>query len=890
MKNNNLKDTVKNVNSGKLTIEEILENCSMIQSEITTKFSRMTTFFLNPDIITKLIKFSLNYSNSIDSEKWKKYSHNSTEILAGVKNCQLLEKLVIEQEDDEEESEEEEEEESLNESEIDEFIDFNDIDAKLMDTSLKKISRKNSVASKRSEKKLVKEQNKKINYPYLDEIFSFIQNKKNEVDNLVQLVDKRKFSKDSSLKFRSSLVESIILENNIGLESKQEKTKYNLFENNINKDIINKEITNKENTNNDNKLKASPKKDNKFVRTCTYKLESNTRKVEGHQSENSMEQDEEEVDPEANDKSLSKNGIKLNVGSDKSVASTEKSITEFNQQEILNKIHDVLNDLLCGYFYRIFFNLVTNKKKEMNKYLFETNIHHLKNMIYLSIFQTHFQNCLYLLFSIQNDKENIAKQKILIEIIIENFQIINPKIRSLRESNFVFLFEKLLSERNLYLRYFAYSEEENLSIFLEILHKKIKREIDFLKNSCNEDIDEENCFLPLNQKKKSYKTSNVFKAECSDNELGESQKHFTQNITKIQNNIKKDNFFPEFHIDDLLTEKEKARYSFRELLLILSKLLQNMIIDIGLSDGESNDEFVNSIVTTTQEKSILIDKDKISSLNEVEKCDKKIENVLEIPAPYIKPREFVLKQEDPEVELDEEEEEENEPEPKSKKFLYKNKPISYTSSNSYSIIKEIFKLLIIDLSNQNFQVIFGLENNLKLEVIILIIELFSDINYTATVSEKILLSKSDNLNLDNINNKSRSKLKRKTTLNNDKRILQHVTGGNFIIKRHDSLLDDNTILKKFFEILVYSFLKFENNNILHKNFEFLIQFILSDFCPNEIIDFFLSEFNIFNSINTISKNFKCPNNLVNICEISAKIFLSTNIQVKNCLVKSKFFK
>lgn len=432
--------------------------------------------------------------------------------------------------------------------------------------------------------------------------------------------------------------------------------------------------------------------------------------------------------------------------------------------------------------------------------------------------------------------------------------------------------------------------------------------------------------------------------------------------------------------------------TIRDLLFIIIKLTQNMIIDVGLSSGiqEDDDIYINNTNTSSifskcieQENKIKLNCSKISKLEinnnkiDLDKCllpvvkkdsdngsiqnnnesnENSENNAIIIPKPYIKPRQFALK--DEEIEDEDEEEEEEEDEVCSKKALYKSQPIAYSNNEPYEVLKKIFKLLISNIKDEKFEenydrlnkdlnnidfptntnnkchfpLKFGLSNIYKLEEIILIIELFSDLNYTITVNnviqshmyssnnKKIILSsdysnntttntfnsiikeeafqsptKSNNFNAFNSQNRS---FKRKSTLNKDKRILQFIKSGdisNEQIKAFinseiviDSVINDKELLKGFFNNLIFCFFKFEDHSILHKEVEYLIQFIFGDFCPKEISLAFIKDSCIFESIVKSNTTFSASKrNLANICEISTLIFLTKNKEVRKYLEGSK---
>ena len=101
--------------------------------------------------------------------------------------------------------------------------------------------------------------------------------------------------------------------------------------------------------------------------------------------------------------------------------------------------------------------------------------------------------------------------------------------------------------------------------------------------------------------------------------------------------------------------------------------------------------------------------------------------------------------------------------------------------------------------------------------------------------------------------------------------------------------EEESIMLTFFNKLIFCFLKYENNNILHKEFEYFIQFIFSDFCPLQLSKIFINLSDIFKSMAKSNSNvFEIKKNLANICEITTLIFLTKNPMVLKSLENSKF--
>lgn len=465
----------------------------------------------------------------------------------------------------------------------------------------------------------------------------------------------------------------------------------------------------------------------------------------------------------------------------------------------------------------------------------------------------------------------------------------------LTNSNFELLFESILTERNLYLKYFAYSNSNLLNLIV-VLFDKYKQILDqqYLEKKCNES------------------TSFLSYVDLFSNKKSSFSNNKTENVTQ------ETNFNNEYILNINYSLMNDRKFSSREICSILIKLIQNMIIDIGLSDGEfiydesfkahenqDNSEVflnINKFDQLKEYNNILdlytcltlnknVDLDNDSMTNNSKDIN------ISIPKPYEKPREFILKQEnyldDYEYVVDE----------NLNKEIYESKPISYTTNEPYEILKKLFFTIInkFNFEKASLKESFGLNNLIELELLTLIIELFSDLNYTIHVNNLITKHKklrNGKLLSNEVNLKAKS-FKRKSTLNKDKRILQYVKANDdsWDLKhiftnseeKVEILINDKSTLSLFYENLIECFFRFENNSILHKNFEYLVQFLFSDYCPKELSDNFIDNSNILNSIVKSNSSFAITKrNLANICEISALLFMTSNSKVQKALSQSKF--
>lgn len=90
------KEIVKKIVKNEFSLEDILSNSQLIQGEVKLKFGKLTSFFCTDEAVSKLLFYSLNYSDSI--RDFEHLSHNASEILSVLKNKCLLDKLTAEAE------------------------------------------------------------------------------------------------------------------------------------------------------------------------------------------------------------------------------------------------------------------------------------------------------------------------------------------------------------------------------------------------------------------------------------------------------------------------------------------------------------------------------------------------------------------------------------------------------------------------------------------------------------------------------------------------------------------------------------------------------------------------------------------------------------------------
>lgn len=186
------KEFLKRISANECTLEEILQSNHLIQTEVKSKFGKLTNFFCNDDTLGKLLFYSLNHN--LDIQDFEHLSHNSCEILSTIKNQTLLDKLTTELEDisseEKEDSEESDEEEESSESssqfseDIVEYtnVNTNDLEKKISDSAFaKKFSKKYTIlddAFSSSLKEVDKSVDKRRScFPFIDKLFEYLFNK-----------------------------------------------------------------------------------------------------------------------------------------------------------------------------------------------------------------------------------------------------------------------------------------------------------------------------------------------------------------------------------------------------------------------------------------------------------------------------------------------------------------------------------------------------------------------------------------------------------------------------------------------------------------------------------------------------------------------------------------
>lgn len=360
----NAKEIVKTITSGKLTIEEILSNNTMIQADVKPKFSKMTSFFITESIIDKLITYAL--FNEVDSENFNLYAHNASELLSQIKNSQFLEYITIEEELESSFEEEEEEEESLEEeieeessssNDIIEFVEFNEINTNEMDKELKyssnspvrshskKLTKKASSKSDCIFSKLSNDTKKlhKKTFPFLDRIFEFVSNKRKRVDSILYYL-KEQTSVYNELKNKDYEV------NNTNTNIKTPYTTHN----NNDDDILNQNSKDIKDASINIILSNANNDIINMTKNNIYPLE----KENNYQYNTTRESDIDKTE-------IDKNKLNVNIEA-KNNSNFPYSQEQTSYLKIIDKIGEIANDLLSGYFKRIFANLMSNKKDQVS--------------------------------------------------------------------------------------------------------------------------------------------------------------------------------------------------------------------------------------------------------------------------------------------------------------------------------------------------------------------------------------------------------------------------------------------------------------------------------------------------------------------------------------------
>lgn len=194
------KEIIKKITKNDYTLEEILGNSNMIQSDIKTKFGKLTSFFCTDEVVSKLLFYSLNYKGNIHD--FEHLSHNSCEILSLIKNPSLLDKLTTEVEDvssdekeEDEESEEYEESDSAQyedeEDDIKDIVEYSNVDSHALEKKISYTSPNKSASKKFSKKFTILDDTfsslqegdrssntkKRSCFPFLDKLFDYLVGK-----------------------------------------------------------------------------------------------------------------------------------------------------------------------------------------------------------------------------------------------------------------------------------------------------------------------------------------------------------------------------------------------------------------------------------------------------------------------------------------------------------------------------------------------------------------------------------------------------------------------------------------------------------------------------------------------------------------------------------------
>ncbi len=94
----NPKEIVKQILNNDFTLEQILSNNILCQTDIKVKFTRLTKFFIKEEVINKLIDYSLNYDSNL--KDFEHLSHNSCELLSTIKHASFSEYFAMRQDDE----------------------------------------------------------------------------------------------------------------------------------------------------------------------------------------------------------------------------------------------------------------------------------------------------------------------------------------------------------------------------------------------------------------------------------------------------------------------------------------------------------------------------------------------------------------------------------------------------------------------------------------------------------------------------------------------------------------------------------------------------------------------------------------------------------------------
>jgi len=442
----------------------------------------------------------------------------------------------------------------------------------------------------------------------------------------------------------------------------------------------------------------------------------------------------------------------------------------------------------------------------------------------------HFMNCVYYIILAKEDKEfRIYQIKFLYTIIkyIENC----PKFDSIIIKN---LFEKLLEDRDVYLRYFFQNKFLYNALF-EMLTKKL----------------------------------------------------ITENVNKT----------------NVISMQRTSSISFCKvhcnsaILDIFIKLSQNVIIDIEKAAETLNkpEEPLKLNLPNLKLKAKKVGDD--PSITTSKNWHMTINNLVHF---YVngnvlkKPRETILAPCDyeKEIESDDEEDSDDEEEKKQKKQNLYLKDINEENckevinfenqadidflvtnlTNATSII-----ILNFSTSNVHKSKLFGIENIKKLTFINNYLEVLVFLNFMGYVKQK---ATSMTTNIPNIT----GNISKNSTGN-----LVDDTPWDVTISKVNI---DSELIIDFLNSLLNCFFKFQENSLMHKEVEFMVTFIVSRFCPFSLTRYFINECKSLEQFITFNKNLKSkesiPHQIINICEVITRIFISESSIVQKALEQSKF--
>lgn len=265
---------------------------------------------------------------------------------------------------------------------------------------------------------------------------------------------------------------------------------------------------------------------------------------------------------------------------------------------------------------------------------------------------------------------------------------------------------------------------------------------------------------------------------------------------------------------------------------------------------------------------------------------------------------------DKELESDDEDDEDDcfEPRSSSTNLNKEQKVALYIDSNEDQKIIIQFLTSSLSIVFDNFNSIginkltyLGLDNLKKIEYINNIIEVtilinflqvilnerdpqftqnFGKISSNSLITTNVLVKQPSNnsltYNLENPNSSLKSEPKSFGDVNNKL---------NSLDISKDSLID-------YLNNIFNCFLKFSENSLMHKEVEYLATFLSNRFCPDIFVETFAVECNFFkNAIerNIINERKEIPSNLANICEVLVRFFLTENSNLQKQIENSKTY-